>query len=64
MGSEGGASRASGTFFLGIDLFSADGNFTHKVDEALPPIPAIQAVGTKRSSGFGRWKRTGTERSS
>jgi hypothetical protein len=47
---------APGTF-LGIDMFSADGNFIHNVDEALPPIPPVQSIGTKRSSGCGRWKR-------
>jgi hypothetical protein len=44
---------------LGIDMFAADGNFTHDVDEALPPIPTIQGIGNKRSAAYGRWKRTG-----
>jgi hypothetical protein len=50
--------NAPGTL-LAIDLFGADGSFTHNDDEALPPIPAIQAIGTKRSAAYGRWKRTG-----
>src|SRR5260370_41869162 len=42
---------------VAIDLFGADGSFTHNDDETLPPIPAIQAIRTKRSAAYGRWKR-------
>jgi len=53
------APRNAPSIVLGIDMFAADGNFTHDVDEVLPSIPAIQAIGTKRSAAYGRWKRTG-----
>jgi hypothetical protein len=44
---------------LVLGIFGADGSYTCSLDQKLPPIPEIQAVGTEMGPGHGRWARTG-----
>jgi hypothetical protein len=44
-------------FVLGI--FSGDGSYSCNSDQKLPPVPAIQLIGTEMGPGQGRWTRTG-----
>jgi hypothetical protein len=40
-----------------VALFSRDGTFTTTIDTALPPIPAVQALGSVLGPGYGQWRR-------
>jgi hypothetical protein len=40
-----------------IALFARDGAFTTTIDTALPPIPAVQALGSVLGPGYGQWRR-------
>jgi hypothetical protein len=44
---------------LVLGIFSEDGSYTCSSDQKLPPVPAIQAVGTEMGPCQGRWARTG-----
>jgi hypothetical protein len=44
---------------FGLLLFCGDGRFIQTVNWTLPPMPALQVVGTESGSGFGRWAATG-----
>ena len=44
---------------LVLGIFSEDGSYTCSSDQKLPPVPAIQAVGTEMGPCQGRWTRTG-----
>jgi hypothetical protein len=45
---------------LGLAMYGSDGSFTTCGGyKTLPPLPAVQEVGTEASPGYGRWAATG-----
>jgi hypothetical protein len=54
------AAGQSQSLFLSLAMCGSDGSFTTCGGyKALPPVPAVQEVGTEASPGYGRWVAAG-----